>query len=56
VPVYNDILWKVKKEKAMMTENVLTSLGSLDPTDYSQSVILYQSVKEVINEIENRLL
>ena len=40
----------------MMTENSADILrGSLDPTDYSQLVIHYQSVKKVINEIENRL-
>ena len=52
-PVYG-ILWKVK-EKAIMIEIWLTYSGSLDPTGYSQLVIHYQSVNEVINEIENRL-
>jgi hypothetical protein len=42
--------------KAMMTEDCADILrASLDPTDYSQLVIHYLSVKEVINEIENRL-
>jgi hypothetical protein len=47
------ILWKVKEEKAMMKENCADIIrGSLDPTDYSQLGIHYQSVKEVINEIK----
>jgi hypothetical protein len=54
-PGITGILWKVK-EKAMMIENCADILrGSLDPTDYSQLVIHYQSVKEVINKIDNRL-
>ena len=38
---YNDgILWKVKEEKAMMTENCAEILrGSLDPADYRQPVM-----------------
>ena len=33
----NDILWKIK-EKSIMTENVMASLGSLDSADYRQPV------------------
>jgi hypothetical protein len=38
---YNDgILWKVKEEKAMMTENNTDIFrGSLDPADYRQPVM-----------------
>jgi hypothetical protein len=40
VPVYNDILWKVKKEIEMMTENCADIFrGSLDPTDYRLPVM-----------------
>jgi hypothetical protein len=38
VPVYNDILWKVKKEEAMTTENCADILRSY-LTDYRQQVM-----------------
>ena len=37
---HNGILWKIKKEKAMTTENCADiPKGSLDPADYRQPVM-----------------